>query len=130
MAYTLPEFNLSCNIFRYVAPPGPLVVVASSPDCNLQFARRPALPFPQFADNEIIPMSMWLLLPPLTDIRGPQCYPAINTTIADLVEVPAGSGRFYLVFGVDDVGKGFGNEFRCAGIGQTSAYGVWPAPIP
>jgi hypothetical protein len=64
---------------------------------------------------------MELLLPALTDVRG-----AI-TGNQDIVEVPAGSGRFYSVAFVDDVGKGFGNEYRFALIQQLAP---WPVPTP
>jgi hypothetical protein len=67
---------------------------------------------------------MFLLLPPGTDIRSG----VLGT--ADDVEVPAGSGRFYEVEFVDDVGKGFANEYRVALLIQTTAWGAWPLPYP
>lgn len=63
-----------------------------------------------------------LLLPPLTDIQD--CF---NAGGPDTVEAPAGSGRFYLVDMVDDLGKGFANEHRFALMEKT---GTWPSPIP
>jgi hypothetical protein len=50
---------------------------------------------------------MELLVPKLTDIRMGD---PVNSS--DLVECPAASHRLYHVFYVDDVGKGFANEFR------------------
>jgi hypothetical protein len=49
----------------------------------------------------------FLLCPKLTDIRA-----RWNNVLADIVEFPAGSKRFYGVVDVDDVGKGFANEYR------------------
>lgn len=39
-----------------------------------------------------------------------------NNAFADLVEVPANSQRFYLVVAVEDVAKGFDNEYRLAAL--------------
>lgn len=67
---------------------------------------------------------LWMLvmLPSATDIRPPN-----SAGGADKVEMPAGSGRFYQVQFVDDIGKGFPNEHRFAILAQM---GVWPTPIP
>lgn len=130
MAYTLPTFNLSCNIYSWVAPPGPLVVVRLSPECNLQMSRRVNTGYftaDSFYDG--VRMQMYLLLPPLTDIRPSKCV-GYDSPVADLVECPAGSGRIYQVVDVDDVGKGFSNEFRVASVYGTAQYGAWPTPIP
>lgn len=65
-----------------------------------------------------------LLVPKGTDIRMPGF--SWNATI---VEVPAGSGRFYSVQSVDDVAKGFSNEYRVAAlITYNTLVGCWPAP--
>jgi hypothetical protein len=69
----------------------------------------------------VVTLTMNLLLPALVDIRGPQ-----DTIGADQVEVPAGSGRWYSVVGVDDIGKGFANEHRSAAL--VAIFGTWPAP--
>ncbi len=130
MPYSLPTFNLTCNVYSWVAVPGPLVAIRETPDCNLQFSRRVNFAGVQdYAEAEGFSGAMWLLLPPLTDVRPGVCY-GLGIPQADLVEVPAGSGRIYYVSTVDDVGKGFANEFRCAGISPTAAYGLWPSPIP
>lgn len=129
MAYRLPTFNLMCDIYSPVAFPGPLVVPRLSSECNLQFSRRVS-PVAQFeVDYDFAGLAMWLLLPPGTDIRSWACW-APTWDIGDVVEVPQGSGRIYIVQGVDDVGKGFSNEFRCASIGVTPNFGAWPSPIP
>jgi hypothetical protein len=77
---------------------------------------------------------MYLLLPPHTDIRT-----AILRGWYDVVECPAGSSRWYITIFVDDVGKGFPNEFRFAELSQisdslntTPTYtgATWPVPMP
>lgn len=122
MSFKLPEFNLTCNIWT-----GPTSVGhtkrLSSP-CNLALGRRvdqvgPILSFSQSY------LHMSLLLPALTDIRF-----VLNATGPDIVEVPAGSGRFYQVASVDDAGKGFTNEHRVAFIVGVTEGGPWPTPIP
>jgi hypothetical protein len=56
-----------------------------------------------------------------TDLRGQN-----STTANDVVEAPAGTGRYYQIVFVDDVGKGFSNEYRLG-------YAQWanfPTPLP
>lgn len=62
-------------------------------------------------------MLMELLLPAGTDVRAPW-----NAGKPDLVECPAGSGRFYAVAWVDDIGKNFPNEHRIAWLVYFSAF--------
>lgn len=121
MGFTVPNFNLSVNIWRNASgpPATPDVVVMG----NLAYGRRTnSVQGLYVADHEPV---LQLLLPPGTDIRGPQC-----ASLADWVEVPAGTGRIYLVFGVDDSGKGWPNEHRVASISWSTNFGAWPAPIP
>jgi hypothetical protein len=73
-------------------------------------------------------------LPAGTDIRDEYCA----GNIYDLVEVPSGSGRWYTTSLVDDVAKGFPNEYRLAAIRKVSGSVfpgnfpgmTWPTPIP
>jgi hypothetical protein len=132
MSFNLPTFNITCNI--YTGPWSSKVLRISEQACNLQFGRR----FARFNDfpieNESSQM-MSLLLPPGTDIRS-----TAQGYSLDSVEVPSGSGRIYAVLSVDDVGKGFDNEFRVATIVQASEpkFGTgsdynglfWPTPMP
>jgi hypothetical protein len=121
MGFTVPNFNLSCHIWRDAAPPpGPPAV--TSP-CNLAWGRRVSLALAPL--GTLIGAVLTLLLPPGTDIQCVQSQLA-----GDVVEVPAGSGCFYAVFGVGDIGKGFANEHRAALVVATSAFGNWPTPYP
>lgn len=117
MSFSLPTFNLVCNLFSQAAPPPAPPRI--SPVCNLAYGRRVS---DQFHAASL--MYAQLLLPSLTDVRS------LVTGQRDIVEVPAGSGRFYLVNTVEDLGKGFANEHRLAVIQQTAAFGNWPIPIP
>jgi len=104
MAFRLPTFNLLCNIWHSAAFP-----VAGVPDISDQACQ---LAWDRTADTVIIVglnriHAMKLRVPKLTDLRG-----LLSTTNQDTVEVPSGSGRWYQVWIVDDVAKGFTNEYR------------------
>lgn len=126
--WRLPDFNLSCNIWwdkQATDTPGGL----GGPDvvsiCNLQFGKK---------IGGMINLGMWILLPALTDVRGNWGWlPAMT----DVIELPAGSGRYYVVVDVDDVSKGFPTEYRVASV-WASYYAfpdpadgwAWPRPVP
>jgi hypothetical protein len=118
MGYQLPNFNLVCNIIDNTTYPLPRV----TSDCNLAWGNRVNVASTGGTGAIGIPLvCMTLLLPPLTDVRGP-----LSSTGADTVECPAGSGRYYAVVFVDDIGKGFDNEHRAAMLEQFQV----PTPLP
>lgn len=120
MAFTLPTFNLTANIWRHGNPtsnPPDVVTVA-----NLAYGERTSVPYAVTTTSTTVYGGMWLLCPKGTDIRDDKA-PAGS----DTVEVPAGTGRFYDVVWVDDAGAGFDNEHRFALIISTSP---WPVPFP
>lgn len=107
MAFSVPTFNLTCNIFD-----GPWLtrVLRLTSPCNLAYGRRVTQLFGTDPQTDVSTgNAMQLLLPASTDIRD-----FSNAAISDCVECPAGSGRWYGVSMVDDVGKGFDNEYRLA----------------
>jgi len=113
----VPTFNLTCNIwFSQFGPPPiglPPNVVSL---CQLTLGDRGyGVAFGSFN-------VAYVLVPKLTDVhwlRG-------GILPADAIECPAGSGRYYAVQGVDDVGKGFANEYR-----QVACLVLqFPTPIP
>lgn len=128
MGFRLPTFNILCNIATGpppAAPPPPLPPfrVPNQP-CQLTYGRRVQVTSTGgTAAVGVLTLTMNLLLPALVDIRGPQ-----DTVAPDAVEVPAGSGRWYAVVAVDDIGKGFANEHRTASIYALA--GFWTAPYP
>lgn len=128
MAYRLPTFNLLCNIATGPAtptsvPPTPPYRIAGQ-TCQLTYGRRvQVIATGGTTSVGVLVQSMNLLLPPLTDVRGLQ-----DTVGPDFVEVPAGSGRWYCVSGVDDIGKGFSNEHRTASL--FALLGQWAPPYP
>jgi hypothetical protein len=120
MAYSLPTFNLTCNIWRNGNPTtNPPDVVSP---CNLAIGRRVGVLLAYTSTLTTEPGGAWLLLPPATDIRDAKAPAG-----ADTVEVGAGSGRFYSVVWVEDIGGGFPNEHRFA---EVVGLGPWPVPFP
>jgi len=131
MAFTVPTFNLTFDLYT-----GPYLtrVYRSSPIGNLAWGRRISSYIGDWDTDAVAGRNiMTLLLPPGTDIRDQSCSPH-----ADVLELPAGSGRWYLSQSVDDIGKGFDNEHRAAlivkiyeGLNPTAYAGlIWPTPIP
>lgn len=108
--YHLPRFPLVANIWR-----APTIPPVGSPDlvviCQLRWLNRGVgtFDFDGFLGNEYV---RTLYVPKLTDIRQGD-----SAHVGDTVECPGGSGRFYAVLAVDDVAKGFSNEFRAALMG-------------
>lgn len=132
MGYRLPTFNLMCRIWRQTTwnaayPPGPIPPPDVTSACNLTYGEKTSLAG--------IANTMYLLLPKGTDVRD-GFKEQIGVGGNDVVEVPSGSGEYYLVSDVGDVGKGFPNEYRCASI-FTILNGIggvqlpaWPVPYP
>lgn len=120
MAFVEPTYNLLCNVFDHDTFVVPRI---ADQECNLAWGRRVNVASTGGTDVLGLPLvTMSLLVPAGVDIRGPQ-----NSELADVIECPAGTGRFYSVVFVDDIGKGFDNEHRCAVLEQ---FGPWPTPIP
>jgi hypothetical protein len=130
MAYRLPTFNLACNIGpsangAFTWPPAPYVGAPRLADvpCALVFGRRVNVASTGGTGDRGYPIQcMSLLLDTDTDVRSSQSVDGVP----DVVEVPAGSGRWYGVFVVDDIGKGYANEHRHAGI--IAIEGTWAVP--
>lgn len=120
MPFVLPTFNLAVNLWHNgnVPPAAPDVITIG----NLTPGRRTIGKFASEVGGAEAPANMFLLVPAGTDIRD-----AKGGTGDDLAEVPAGSGRFYTVRFVDDIGFGFANEHR---FGILSGLGPWPIPFP
>lgn len=123
--FSLPNFNLDVSIWHWPTNP-----VGNPPDLtvkgNLAYSKR-VQPGSTISATESGNHLAFLLVPKGTDVRTEtQTGPASP----DRAEVPTGSGRYYYVFHVEDVGKGFLNEHRCAVIYQTADFGSWPIPMP
>jgi len=128
MPFVVPTFNISCNV-KTVAALAPALFVApwrlTAQPCALVFGRRTQVPaLKQGATfGTVVPVyEMSLLVPALTDLRGFQSVGAAF----EVVECPAGSGRFYWCSSVDDIGKGYSNEHRSGLL--VAVPGSWTPP--
>lgn len=132
MAFQPPAFVLSVNLWRnagvgglYVAPN---LVFNAALSCGRRVTEKNVTgATPSVASTQMVE----LLCPKGTDVRS-----TWNNVANDLVEVPAGSKRFYDIWWVDDVGKGFSNEYRLCTMlfrinsgGGGAAFG-FPVPTP
>lgn len=130
--YRVPDFNLTCKIFTVGASSNSLRMEV---ECALVMGparRRDGSNWNQ-ADTSGAGFLPTLCLPAGTDVRDSSCGGKM-----DLVEVPSDSGRFYLATMVDDVAKGWPNEYRLVSIQKTWGFAgngsnltdPWPTPIP
>ena len=133
MSFVLPDFSLSVDIYT-----GPFVgrVLRLTLNGNLAMGKRTALSvLPIDPADSTTGLSPQLLLPAGTDVRDVSCSGA---GLADIVDCPSGSGRWYIVTNVDDIGKGYSNEHRVASllkiyeeVDSVRYPGLhWPTPIP
>lgn len=118
MAFVLPTFNLDFNVWH-----APRVPTDGGPDdsgtCQLRGADHTAA---CVNPNETLAAGNYALFPPLQDLRD------LNSPSGtDVIEIPAGSLRYYRVLNVDDIAKGFDNEHRFAIL---TKWNDWPVPIP
>jgi hypothetical protein len=136
VGFPVPTMPVPVNLWRFntvVGNPADLTFLA-----NLSFRKdgRPFV-FVQSGGSVSFLPAIELLCPKLTDIRGHTAAPFNG----DRVEVPAGSGRFYAVIFVEDVGKTFANEYRLAVLAQMTSLVIgysgqpwgallWPTPTP
>lgn len=124
LPYYLPNFNLTFGVWHW--PNNPSI---GGPDdtqpCQLRCYKKDM----QTSSNESFftprGLLMHLLCPATTDVR----WDPTATGKEDVVEVPRSSGRYYIVQYVDDVAKGFPNEYRIAALSQSVAW-PWPVPYP
>lgn len=128
MAYRLPTFNILCNLSQPDLANTPQIPSAPYrvPDqiCQLTYGRRVQVASTGGTAEPGTPiLCMNLLLPKGADVRGPQ-----DVLSFDMAEVPAGSGRWYQVVGVDDIGRGFDNEHRSATLFALAD--SWVPPYP
>ena len=139
MSFRVPAMPLAVNIWRVgnnVANPPDVVTV-----CNLSPGKRTMTAFASLEGGNFSQptLLMQALLPKGTDVRPAAGTPGSDQ--GDILEIPAATGRFYTAVGVDDVGRGFSNEYRLAEIapmdniwrtafGNPNACPPWPMPIP
>lgn len=131
--FIVPEFPLDCNVYPFFTTVVPVPRLAFV-DCNLALGKRvQSYGVDRGSLGGCIGLPPTLLLPGGSDIRDNTTSPGAP----DVVEVPAGSRRWYLVDDVEPMGLGFPNWHVAAAIikmssaidGTFSAM-VWPSPDP
>lgn len=120
--HSLPAFPLLANIWHFPNAPG------SPPDLSPKAELRVDTSVKQLvtsgaARQQCLSRSMYV--PKGTDLRT-----SWFGGTSDVVELPAGSGRFYNILDVDDIAKGFPNEFRIAALTVANVAGGWTPPYP
>lgn len=129
MPAVAPTLNLLCNIWKQLDTHlGPPIVAPTHPNvpCNLQYARKI-----HGANLGYI----FVLLPKGTDVED---TPLSSAATFDVMEIPAGSKRWYCVYVVDDMAKGFPTETRVAEVTHAhiavatvdELLWMWPVPYP
>lgn len=102
MSFTVPTFNLTAEVHDGDGTFPPATPVRVTVSCNMSPGSRIAWEVTTFN-----PHVTYLLMPKLTDVRD-----AIQVVDPDVIECPAGSGLWWSVMTVQDVAKGFPNEYR------------------
>lgn len=136
MAFTVPRFNITVNVFT-----GPwLTKTLRVADLAANFAigRRE-----QQAGNDFINASSFqpesgltafLLLPSGSDVRSQ----SNGGGVQDVIEIPSGSNCWYQCTAWEDMAMGFPNQYRMAAVAKIweelnpiyYAGCVWPVPTP
>ncbi len=131
MAFTVPEFPLLCNIYDFSLPLG-APRIANVP-CNLAIGRRTQQGGELRGSAGGVGVPPTLLLPGGTDVRD-----VASTPQWDIIEVPAGSQRWYQTSTAEPIGLGFPNWHVAVALTKASpnidgaAYAGlnWPTPDP
>lgn len=123
--FRVPDMSkLTCTIWRTYGPPFlPRPGGGIDSPCNLSTSR----PQQQIGADFGLGATPALLLPARTDIRPTYGF-GDGATGGDTVECPKLSGRFYVVLGVEDVARGYDNEYRLALLQQQPFPTTRPVP--
>jgi hypothetical protein len=122
MGFKVPQMPLRVNVWTAFGPPfTPLPVPRLTCRGQLRVVKQ-ALGTEAGSNN---PAGILLLVPAGTDLRPLRGF-ALGSR--DQCEVPAGSGRFYDIDAIEDVAKGFPNEYRVALLAQNTYTGAPPLP--
>lgn len=120
MAFSVPEMPLTVGVYS-ANEDGKAGIRLFTPG-NLALGKRVSTQFWNWSYTGEAGVFAVLLCPKGTDIRD-----VFSAPFADYLEIPTGTGRWYIVDLVDDMGKGFDNEHRAVWCHKAL---IWPAPVP
>lgn len=134
MGFSVPEFPSTCDIYTMVDP---LDFNTREPRlssiCQLRlYGRLNKYSSGPTPGGNLAAVGSAILLPARTDVRDGSC----SHLAPDIIECPAGTGRWYVVSHVDDVARDFPNEYRLAAVDKIFSgvnfpnFPDWPVPIP
>jgi hypothetical protein len=103
VGFYLPNFNLMVNDWYLSDGTGVSPTVYPG---NLSLGRRINQFLGELYVPQLIGLTQWLLVPPLSEVGTL----VTNPSDPDVIEAPAGSGLYYLVIDGGYIGKGFVNE--------------------
>jgi hypothetical protein len=129
MGFRTPAMPLILNVWRNNGVGGAYPAPDLSIPAGLSVGRRVSMPRTTAAGSVFSAIDREIFTPLRSDIRG-----LWNGVGQDLLELPAGSKRFYQVQDVEDVGRGFLNEYRLVIAlyltNGTLSFGGFIAPVP
>lgn len=122
MPYRLPVFNLSGKVWTgpVMIPPGGAARLTVQ--CSIRVYKTAFAVTTENANACVV-----IRFPALTDIR-PKYGLVQGMGSPDVIECPAGSGRFYEAEALEDVAKGFANEYRLVVVKQLGRPAGYPIP--
>lgn len=118
MAFQQPTYNILFNAWRSDHSPAIWPPDVAAAKGNLAWGKRVNTMSTGGTGSAGVPVTaMTLLLEATVDLRDQW-----STTGSDVVEVPAGSGRFYVVWTCDYIGLGFPNAHKGATLIKTIGF--------
>ena len=119
--FRVPVFPLVVNIWNGgIQPPAPPSLVTVG---NLCLPHRDSQVVQDYAPGLYVDYQLYVLLPAGTDVRDGSAGFGNS-----FLEIPAGTFRLYQAVFVDDVAKGFSNEYRRATIVKLPGWSVGVVP--
>lgn len=124
MAFKVPTFNIQARVWHTMVPGlyPPLGPPALTPMCQLRFMRTAGVLGSAVSGTPAV----CIAFPKLTDIRPSTGFLLPPGSGFSVIECPLGTGRYYRCVMVDDVARGFLNEYRLAVCVQAAYTGAAP----
>jgi len=126
MAFTLPNFNIVCQLWHYPRDPTSGPADQSDVPCNFSTSRATLMGRDTANMVGVDLMYRALRVPATVDIRCTAMGPGLGP---DIVEVPQGTGAYYQVQDLATMGQGFPNAHRYCWVVPAPGFPL-PTPLP